>query len=343
MKQVTFLAVLMSAWLLTLGAPLCQTVDPNQRFNQAAQLAAEKKYDKALDIWLDLRDKLDEKFRPNLHKALGLAYLKLMMYPQSWHHLIVYLRVKPDDKKADGWLRKVQWELSQNYYKARFQCRPLESEVVIGTGAKAVAYPCPLTWWFKPADYLITVQKAGFKTVTIPVTVSLENADKEYSVELEAEPTPVNPTPAPTTTATPVTKGPIKATALPPPTVVRLPESGGSKFIEWTLIVTGTAIAGAGGFLQWQAGQKNEELHDTFLDKDKLPSWKIAQNNYNKAFDNEVRSREIGAGVLYGIGGAVVVTGIIMLAVGGDGKGSTVSLSPTTFAGGTGAVVSWDF
>lgn len=334
--------------LLITGATLAvaQTADPNQMFNRAAELAAQKRYDEALSIWLDLRDKLDKKYRPNLHKALGLAYQKLEMHPQAWHHLTLYLRGKPDDVKADEWLRAVQWELSNKYYKARFACRPLDARIVLGSGDKAIEYPCPLTWWFLPGDYLITIRKAGFKNQTIPITVSLETNNAEHEVELE-------PAPEPEKTVPPTSSGeqtgdwntvPYANTSDEfPATVVAPAESGGSNFFEWTLVVSGIAIAGAGGFLHWQAGVKNDELHDIFLDKEKIPTWKIAQANYDKAYDNEVRSRETAAFALYGVGAAAALTGVILLAVGDDEADGTVSLSPASQPGGAGALFSCDF
>jgi len=101
---------------------------------------------------------------------------------------------------------------------------------------------------------------------------------------------------------------------------------------KWTLVGVGTAAAVAGGILQYGAHSNELELHEKY---------KVAsqQAGYNSDFEAQVRPKLTGAYILYGVGGAAILTGLVALAV-GDGEDPSDKklslLSPLLMPGHTG-------
>jgi hypothetical protein len=125
---------------------------------------------------------------------------------------------------------------------------------------------------------------------------------------------------APAPAAAPVA-GVATAEAAPPPS-----GGGGRKVAAWVLGITGAAIAGTGGVL-------------TYLSQDKFDK---VEAKYDPSQEKTGKNLAIGAGVCYGVGGAAIVTAIIVGATGGSSSGHA-ALAPAVGPGVAGATLSGSF
>ena len=73
----------------------------------------------------------------------------------------------------------------------------------------------------------------------------------------------------------------------------------------------------------------------------------MGKEAYNKAYQDQVRPKEIASYVLYGVGGAAVVAGVVTWFVRKPGrkdtKSTVFSVSPLPLPGGTGALMTLEF
>lgn len=103
----------------------------------------------------------------------------------------------------------------------------------------------------------------------------------------------------------------------------------------------------AGAIFHGLGYSRNEELDAEYSDDEKHPYGPDAKKEYDAAFDDEVRPKEIAAYVLYGVGGAAVLAGIITYAVRkpakGDKQRSEVNVIPMGLPGGAGALMMFEF
>ena len=114
---------------------------------------------------------------------------------------------------------------------------------------------------------------------------------------------------------------------------------GRSRVLEWALIGSGLGLGAVGGIVQGAGYAKNESLHSKDLDSPDFP--------YEERYQDEVRPMEIASYVLYGVGGAAVVAGVVTWFVrkpgGGDAKSGVFTVSPLPLRGSTGALMTWEF
>ncbi len=111
------------------------------------------------------------------------------------------------------------------------------------------------------------------------------------------------------------------AQAAPPPSTGR-----GRKVGAWVLGIGGAAIAGVGGVL-------------TYLSQDKFDK---VEKKYNASDEKSGKNLAIGAGVCYGVGGAAIVTAIVLGLTGGSSSGHA-ALAPAVGPGVAGATLSGSF
>ncbi|MBM4372885.1 MAG: hypothetical protein FJ098_14625 [Deltaproteobacteria bacterium] len=118
----------------------------------------------------------------------------------------------------------------------------------------------------------------------------------------------------------------------------------GSRTLEWVLLGSGLALGATGGILHGVGYARNETLYDDYLKK----TGEDAQSRYDDAYADEVRPKEISAYVLYGVGGAAVLTSVILWAVRDPGArdaeaGTAVEVLPIGLPGGGGAMMSLEW
>ncbi|MBM4354171.1 MAG: hypothetical protein FJ109_10310 [Deltaproteobacteria bacterium] len=110
---------------------------------------------------------------------------------------------------------------------------------------------------------------------------------------------------------------------------------------KWTLLGAGVAAAATGGTFGYLAMKRNDELKGEYPDgTDESPAPVQHQELYDKAYDDEVQPKVISSYVLYGIGGAMAITGGILLLVSTDSdeegkdREGKLGLAPVALPGG---------
>ena len=120
-----------------------------------------------------------------------------------------------------------------------------------------------------------------------------------------------------------------------------------SKIVGWALAGAGVAMGLTGGVLQITANSQNEDLHDKYSDKAAYPDGQMAKNLYDADYEDKVWPKRTTAFVLYGIGGAATVAGVVLLLLDKDrnagGVNSAMTVTPLVFEGGAGAMMSFGF
>ncbi|MBM4355859.1 MAG: hypothetical protein FJ109_19075 [Deltaproteobacteria bacterium] len=247
---------------------------------------------------------------------------------------------------------------------------PVVSGVEGQSAIRNPEYACPLTWWFLPGKQHVHAFKEGYLAQTVEIDVRERGEQGGYTIRL-ATVAPEPPKPAPpdvelakaadgnadrsTIPSTPLpSKGPEGTPSGPveggagdhrPLTIVQTAEpKPKSKALEWALIGSGGAVAVAGGIFHGVAHSKNEDLYGDYKHSAD-PS--AAKKKYDAAYDDDVLPKEIAAYVMYGVGGAAVVTGVIIMAVRharSDGEEpSSPSVVPMPIPDGAGAMMTVEF
>jgi len=251
---------------------------PEEQFNQGVDLAAQKKYDEAVSLWTGLLDQLPEQFLPNAHQALGLAYMRLALFPEAWHHLTLYGKLSGRDDSA-VMLVDLETKLETGHVLVNLTCPSDTARIEfpgVGAAGRGRLYPCPLTWWFTPGQHTVKVRAAG---------------GMKWSRVVKVE-RPVDGASA--------------------PSIALKPESE-SQVLEWSLIGGGAAVAAVGVVLGVLAESRNNDLHERYKDPTAYPDGDAAKGLYDSAYDDEVRPKRISSYVCYGVGGAVLATGIALM------------------------------
>jgi hypothetical protein len=337
MKTGWTLALTITLYLLQAPVTWSQESTPKEEFNNGVRLAKQKDYQGAIDAWLGALDGLDGEYRPKAHKALGLAYKKLDKLPEAWHHFTLYLKAAiKQDTKAGAWLEQVEKKLAKKQRRVVISCEQEGTKLYLGKSATGPAYSCPLTWWFLPGKRHIHAVREGFVSGGAEVDVRERGEQGSHTIALVA-----------------IAKEPDSIVKPPPdqvepagtPNTITKPAAprGGSKILEWTLIGSGTAAVITGGILHGMASSANEELHDKYKDS----TADDAGKQYDDEYGEQVLPKEVSAYLLYGIGGAALATGAVMMFLkpgqsDGD-KGSSMTVAPMFIPRGTGAAMTLVF
>ena len=270
---------------------------PVKLFNQASDLAAEGKLDKAVSIWLDIEDELPLKHQPKLQLALGLSFAVLKKYPEAWHHLTIHLALaaKPE-AKALAELKRVGKELSSTHVKVELICVPAGGKVSPGAGGPLRMYRCPLTWWYEPGSYKVMVREVEGRVSKHPIEVPADR--RVVSLTLEA----------PKDKPVPKDKPSIFQPGF---------EEEETNWVAWSAVGGGLLMAAGGGVMHYLAHSSNEDLHDDYKGLSKTEY----NDKYGPAYDDEVRPKLWASYVLYGVGAAAVGVGTAMLLLEGTETG----------------------
>jgi hypothetical protein len=328
-------------YLLLPGATLAQETGPQEQFNQAVELVTGGDYGKAVKVCLDVMEQLPESEQPRVHKLLGYAYMKLEMLPESWHHLTSYLQSSgKEDTTAGGWLQEVETALKQTHVKVSLTCTPSGTRLSLPSSQSSslpVSQSCPTTWWMKPGKHTVKATAPEHMPRSVEIDVRERGDSGMRDIRLAAIDSGRTP-------------GGGKSGSGPTGTTIVKPVEPKmhSRAVEWALIGSGLALGVTGGIFHGIGYSKNEDLHDKYLNTEDYPIEEEAQMLYDDAREEKVRPKEIAAYVLYGVGGAAVLAGIVTWAVrkpgGTDERASGLTISPMLLPGsGTGAVMTFEF
>jgi len=329
--------------MLCSGAAVSQEKDPAALLQQGADLAREERLEEAVGVWLSVLDDLTGDDLATAHKYLGVAYKRLELWPEAWHHLTVYLatsgRADPD---AGAMLQVVEERLREGHVKVAFACDPPGLILTIPASRPGFPHPSAIhnpqsafVWWLVVGKHTVRAEAEGFVAQDVQVDVRERGDSGQREIRLVAETRPEVPHEG----GKPAEEGSETLAVVAP-----VERSGGSRTLEWVLLGSGLALGATGGILHGIGYSRNETLHDDYLGG----TGANPQASYDDAYADEVRPKEISAYVLYGVGGAAVLTSVILWAVRDPGArdaeaGTAVEVLPIGLPGGGGAMMSLEW
>ena len=353
MKNKALMTLLLLGWIAVRPGPLmAQEKAPKLLLEQATDLAREEKFDEAIGIWLGVLDRLDASDLAMTEKKLGIAFQQTGRLPEAWHYLSLYLSssLGKGDEAMAGWLQEVETSLKQTHVKVAFTCQPeglLLRVPASKPGApshsdfRGSAFRVPhsaFVWWFLPGKHQLQAEALGYQARTVEIDVRKTGDSGVREIRLAAA--------VPDKIPGGETTGPDGGGAN---LIVKPAEpKKDSRALEWVLIGSGLALGVTGGIFHGLGYSRNEELDVEYSDASKHEYGPDAKKAYDADFDDEVRPKQIAAYVLYGVGGAALVAGIITYAVRDPGraekaKGSALMLTPMGLPGGAGALMTFEF
>jgi hypothetical protein len=136
------------------------------------------------------------------------------------------------------------------------------------------------------------------------------------------EEAPVGPAPAPEPTVEPTGETPAKQPEAAAPAAAETERKGGRVW-SWVLLGTGAAVLAGGGIVGGLSMKKEKDLEADCVDK------QCPEEREGDA--DTIRSMNLTADILYGVGGAVFVTGIVLFFVEPKlgAEAPAVALAPT--------------
>ena len=326
--------------------------DANKIFNQGVDLVRSGKTGEAIELWLGILDDIDEAYRPNVHKALSVAYRKQGSLPEAWHHLAEYLRTKEgQDLKAGALLEKVEGELAVDHQKIAVSCRPDGTSLHLSGAIAGVAYPCPLTWWFVAGKYSVLATADGFASRTVEIDVLERGGQALEEIVLEPTPDDGGGQIAGTANSQPSTGEQWTSSShngSGPGGIVKPAEPEGiPSGWKWGLVGGGATLLTTGLILQLAAYSANEDLHDKYPMDVNSSDYASFKSSYESGYADDVRPKAVAAYVLYGLGGAAAVAGVVLFIVDSSRQKSTaptgVGVQPVVWRDGAGCLVSVGF
>jgi len=295
---------------------------------KATQLYKQGNYDEAATIFLQLS--VDNPDMPVFVRNLGACYYYLRRPEPALSNLREYLHKKkditPDDStEVEHWIAEMD------------QLRQREATATPTTGPVPFASPAaptapsstaPVTPW-PPA----TGQTGPGVTPEMPpanmgVPGAPPQSPGDYS-PYQAPSSAYSPYPAPPSAYSPY---PAPSAQGPPGAIAQVPqpaESGGSngrKVAAWVLGGVGVAALATGGVFTGLA----------------LKDFSDIEKKYDRGKESQGKTYAAVQWVGYGVGGAAIVTAVILLATGKDASQS-VALAPTVGPGIAGAALSGSF
>lgn len=310
----TAVAVLSIAYCMLAPQFALGTEDPVAQFNRAAQLAEDGQVAQAVDIWLSLEDVLPQKHLASLHNALGLSLRALNDEAGAWHYFSLCAasgsKLARSAAKARGELAS---SLRRTHVKVEIRCPP-GSRIAPQETRKNLTTGCPGTWWYPRGRHVVEIIDPNGKRRQSEVKV----AAGKTTLVLDLTGKPPQP---------PIGKAPA-------------PEAARDSWWKWGLLAGGAASLLAGGGFQLSAHLKNESIYED-LESEGLYGSAFAER-YDPSYEDEVKPRLVGAYALYGLGGALAVTGLVFL-LWEDHEGPDAAVAFCPLVSGDGAGAYWGF
>jgi tetratricopeptide (TPR) repeat protein len=285
---------------------------------KATQLYKQGSYEEAAAVFLQLS--VDNPDMPVFVRNLGACYYYLRRPDPALSNLREYLHKKkdiaPDDSaEVEGWIAEMD-QLRQHGSTPAAAPVPIPAPVPVPAPVPSALPVAPIPQVPAPAYTPLPPAEPPAAPVVMP-----DAPPAPLDVPAALPQTPV--TPAPIYTATPPAPGPAVAVAqVPPPR-----ESGsGRKTAAWVLGGVGVAGLVAGGFLSYLASSNFSDI----------------ENKYDPGKHNDGKTYANFQWLGYGVGGAAIVTAVILLATGRDAPKS-VALAPAVGPGMAGAALSGTF
>ena len=305
---------------------------------KATQLYKQGNYEEAATIFLQLS--VDNPDMPVFVRNLGACYYYLRRPEPALSNLREYLHKKkditPDDSaEVERWIAEMD------------QLRQLEATATPAAGPVPFASPAaptappptaPVTPWPPATGQTVPAVTPEMPPANMGVPGAPPQSPGGYS-PYQAPSAAYSPYPAPSAAYPPYpapsaaySPYPTPSAQGPPGAIAQVPqpaESGGSsgrKVAAWVLVGVGVAALATGGVFTGLA----------------LKDFSDVEKKYDRGKESQGKTYAALQWVGYGVGGAAVVTAVILLATGRDAPKS-VALAPTVGPGIAGAALSGSF
>ncbi|MFH1530581.1 MAG: tetratricopeptide repeat protein [Pseudomonadota bacterium] len=291
MGRLAFHMTLLAALALPLPGLAAEAEDPVVLANRAKLLFEQGQQEEALSLYHRALDRAVGVVRIQTARNLGNAYGSLGRFAEAWAYLD---QARAEEPAADPGLDKalsfLEGKLRETHVRVELRSSPDGAILVIGGRESRHRVRAPRTWWLRPGEVLVSLAKDGFLDEERSITVSPET--REVTLALEPLPEPA--------------RAPVVAPSVaPPPRPAVWP--------RWAALGGGAALAAAGGLLHFLAWRQNRSLEDRYPTG--APGHPVPVANreaYTRAFEDEVTPKLLTSYALYGIGGAAMVTGVIL-------------------------------
>ncbi len=206
----------------------------------------------------------------------------------------------------------------EDFTPLKIQGTPADAEVLISLYGEEGPLTAPVTVYVPFSNYQIQVRADGYETKTIPVEA---NSRSEKTVAYQLEPAAGGETEpvGPRTGGGMSTGGDVDQ---------QVDSGGGRK--KWPLVVAGGGVVAAvGGFVAFRAARsKQDELCElTVVRGDCGQPLVVGNEDAADDLKGEMRTREIVAYSLWGIGAAAIGAGLFLYFTQPEDSGSSVAVS----------------
>ena len=159
-------------------------LDPNKLFNRALDLAKDGQTVEAVKLWIQVLVEVEPRYRPSVHRALGMAYAQLEQLPEAIYHLEAYLdtRMEAESTKTREFLTSLRQKAAASYRPVTIACDPASANVYLD----GVAYECPLVWWFPTGKHTVVAKAVGYKPGTLLLDLDGTEGQTLFAVKLES-------------------------------------------------------------------------------------------------------------------------------------------------------------
>lgn len=173
---------------LAVAGPAAASEDPNVLFNQALELAQAGDTEAAVDLWLKVLHKVEDRFRPSVHRTLGLGFGKLGRLPEAAYHLRAHLdtRLESQSKKTRQKLAGIEEKLATTHFQMTIACDPADAIIHLSEDGAGAGYSCPLKWWFPKGRHAVRVARVGYRHSITHVVVQEGQESPLHAISLKA-------------------------------------------------------------------------------------------------------------------------------------------------------------
>lgn len=327
-------AIVCALLVMAFCGPAAAVESPRER---AATLYAEgtalfhaRRYDEAAE-------RFEEAYRAypttNLLYNAALAWRKARAPHHEANALFRYLEREDADLRSQATRRlgRLERRLRRTHARVRLRVEPAGAQVLIG------GEPAPSRWegWIEPGDLVVSATAPEYEPGSERWTVE-GGWSGELSLTLHATPPAPDPAPAPVVTAvdppppppaTPRRAAPAAAPELASPPI-REEVSPALQVAGWTSLSVGSTSVFVGLVLNLGLGLPHAKTAE------ELDPWSEGYLAAHQSIIDESNDRyNYPAYALYAVGGALAVTGIVLLVLddepaGADDHGPTVSVTP---------------
>ncbi|MBM4371347.1 MAG: hypothetical protein FJ098_06810 [Deltaproteobacteria bacterium] len=318
--------------LLLLPAAAVADEDPGEMANRATTLFMDPATrSEALALYHQALGRAAGSVRTAILKNLGKAYGAMDRFAEAWPYLhFAFLAEGGADTAIRDALEFVRGKLARDHVEVRILSVPERAVVTFPGEGGPHRFRAPATWWFTPGSHTVRLTLAGHR-------------DREVALE-------VKPGPGMTETVT------LEPAEVPSTTPGRTEEPGTGPVFwavpawKWALLGGGLALA-AGGAATWLAGwDRAGELNRSFTGRVAPGQVEARTAAYDRRWRDEVKPLQVSSWVLWGVGGAAAVTGLVLALTDGPaparpqpegGVSSTLRVLPAAGPGFAGVGLEW--